>query len=92
MSIKQNIVEMLQYVWKIIVTQVKDFGGDVFCTLCSHVNLALIKYLCFLVELLTLLPPLVSCLSVSDDICAAVYQHPCPFPCLFVSLCSISAT
>lgn len=59
------------------------FGGNTHCGLCSPVNLALIKYLCFLVELLTLLPQLVSCLPVSDDTGSVLHQYSCPSPCLF---------
>ena len=53
-------------------------GGNARCALCSPVNLALIKYLCFPVDLLTRLPHLVSCLPVSDDIGPTVHQPDCP--------------
>lgn len=49
--------------------------GTAFCALCFPVSLALIKYLCFHAELLTLLPQLVSSCPVSDDICTSVTQH-----------------
>lgn len=55
----------------------EHFRGDALCAFCSPVNLATIKYLCFLVELLTLLPQLVSSLPVSDDIYPSAHQR-CP--------------
>ncbi|KAK5618247.1 hypothetical protein CRENBAI_020410 [Crenichthys baileyi] len=59
------------------------FGSNDLCTLCLPVNLALIKYLCFLVELLTLLPPLGFSLPVSDDIQpTAAWRNCCLCVCL----------
>lgn len=52
------------------------------CVFCSPVNLAAIKYLCFLVELLTPPSPAGLFLAVYDDIQHAAHVQSCPSFCL----------